>query len=117
MLHESVVQALKSLHTSALPGPHAPALQASPLVQALPSSQALMLPGSHALLTQASPVVQKLPSSQAALLASFTQPIFLSQLSSVQRLPSLQSMAVPGTQALPPQVSPVVQGLPSLQAR
>jgi hypothetical protein len=40
ILHESVVQALLSLHVTALPPPQAPALQVSPVVHALPSLHA-----------------------------------------------------------------------------
>jgi hypothetical protein len=61
-------------------------------------------------------VVQALPSLQVEVLGEKTQPEVLSQWSVVQPLPSLQVTGVPGTQTPPPQVSPAVQKLPSLQA-
>ena len=88
--HESVVQPLASSHVVAAPGRQAPTLQASPPVQALLSEH-------------------------AEVLFVNTQPFSLSQLSSVHGLPSLQTIAVPGTQAPAAHVSPVVHTSPSLQ--
>ena len=66
-------------------------------VQTLLSSQSIALPGAQAPLAQASAEVQASPSSQPALLALLTQPLFGSQLSSVQGLLSPQSFVVPET--------------------
>jgi hypothetical protein len=57
-----------------------------------------------------------LPSSQAATLSVKTQPDAGSQLSVVHSLLSLQTRAAPPWHVPPPQVSPVVQALPSSQA-
>ena len=69
-------------------------------------------------LAHTSPTVHRFPSSQPAVLLVCTQPLVGSQLSVVQGLLSSQvtltSSAVP-TQALPLQVSAVVQALLSLQ--
>ena len=62
-----------------------------------------------------SAVVQALPSSQAAVLFVKTQPDAGLQESVVHTLLSLQTTAEPGTHVPPPQVSPVVQALPSSQ--
>jgi hypothetical protein len=58
--------------------------------------------------------VQALPSSQEAVLFVYTHPVDGSQLSSVQGLLSLHTIAVPA-QAPPAQVSLAVQALPSSQ--
>jgi hypothetical protein len=141
-LQESVVQALLSLQTVAVPGWQTPPLQVSPVVHTLPSLQAFVLfvnthpvaglqasfvhgllslhtvavPGWQLPPPQASPVVQALPSSQAAVLLVNAHPVSGSQVSVVQALPSLQTVAVPGWQLPPPQMSPVVHTLPSSQA-
>jgi hypothetical protein len=60
--------------------------------------------------------VQALPSLQGFTLFVWAHPVSGLQLSVVHALLSLQSSApVPGWQVLPPQMSPVVQGLPSSQ--
>ncbi len=87
----SVVQALLSLQTLAVP-PHLPAVQASLLVQALPSSQ--LPPSATAVYTHA--------------------PLVALQLSVVQALLSLQTLAVP-PQTPVLQASALVHALPSLQ--
>jgi hypothetical protein len=56
------------------------------------------------------------PSSQGRLWLANWQPLTLSQLSAVQGLPSLQTLAAPPWQTPPLQASPVVQSLASLQA-
>jgi hypothetical protein len=60
--------------------------------------------------------VQVSPSSHAALLAANTQPVNGLQLSVVQVLLSLQTVAAPGRQAVSLQASPAVQAEPSSQA-
>jgi hypothetical protein len=126
----------------ALPGEHMLPWQASPSVQTLPSLQGIWLlantqpvfssqlsvvhgfwssqtvatPGRQALPWQLSPTVQALPSLQDSWLLANTQPVFASQLSVVHGFWSLQAVATPGRQALPWQVSPTVQALPSLHA-
>ena len=84
-------------------------------MQGLPSSQGVDLPGLHRPPTQVSAPVQALPSSQDAELATKTQPLSGSQLSSVQTLPSLQTLAGPGKHTPPPQKSPSVHWLASEQ--
>jgi hypothetical protein len=119
-----------------------PPPQVSPVVQALPSSQALVLfvktqpvAGLHVSVVQTlassqttgapalqvpppqvSPVVQAFPSSQAIVLFVKTQPVTGSQLSVVQTLASSQTTAAPALQVPLPQLSPVVQALPSSHA-
>jgi hypothetical protein len=61
-------------------------------------------------------VVQAFPSSQALVLFVKTQPASSVQVSVVQGLLSLQIRPTPGWQVPPPQVSPVVHGLPSSHA-
>ena len=139
----SVVQTLLSLQTVGAPGLHVPLPHMSPVVQASPSLQALTLlvkpqapvaglqlslvhgllslhtagaPGSHVPPPQVSPAVQALPSLQTLTLFAKTQPVTGLQLSVVQTLLSLQTVAAPGLHVPPPQVSPVVQALPSLHA-
>jgi hypothetical protein len=86
------------------------------VVQGLLSSQDLALPAWQAPYKQTSPVVQALPSSQLALLLVLVQlPVVVSQPSVVQGLLSLQTLALPGWQLPPKQLSLVVQALPSLQ--
>ena len=63
-----------------------------------------------------SPAVQALPSSHASVLLAKAHPVTGSQLSVVHRLPSSQTTAEPAWQVPDPQVSPVVQALPSSQA-
>jgi hypothetical protein len=85
-------------------------------VQGLLSSQDLALPAWQAPYKQTSPVVQALPSSQLLLLLVLVQlPVVVSQPSVVQGLLSLQTLALPGWQLPPKQLSLVVQALPSLQ--
>jgi hypothetical protein len=140
-LHESVVQALPSSQAIAVP-PHAPPPQTSPDVHAFPSSQAIVLfvkthpvaglhassvhtlpssqttgvPGWQAPPPQISPTVQASPSSQAFVLFVNTHPLTGLQLSVVQRLLSLHTIAAPGRQVPPPHVSPEVHAFPSSQA-
>src|SRR5947199_4267911 len=64
---------------------------------------------------QVSLVVQALPSLQGSVLLPWRQPVVGSQLSSVQRLLSLQLSAGPPAQLPSLQVSLVVQALPSVQ--
>jgi hypothetical protein len=61
-------------------------------------------------------VVQALPSSQPTELFGFEQPLSESQTSSVQTLPSPQSVGVTPTQLPPKQASSAVQASPSSQA-
>ncbi len=85
----SLVQVLLSLQTLATPV-QAPDLQASLLVHALPS-------------------LQRLPSLR---LVNTQLPVVVSQVSAVQALPSLQTLAVPAQVPLW-QLSGLVQALPS----
>ena len=140
----SVVQALLSLQTTAMPGAQKPlalhrsgAVQALPSVQGsavsavflqpllllhestvhtLPSSQLMVVPWQLPAL-QASPEVQALLSLQTvAVCAVFLQPVATSQVSSVQGLASSQLGAAPGWQVpLAVHRSPTVQALPSVQ--
>jgi len=92
------------------------ALQPS-LVHPLLSSQArLLVPLLQLPPLQTSPKVQALPSSQLTLLFVWTHPVAVAQLSSVQPLSSLQSVADPGEQLPSAHRSPLVQALPSSQA-
>src|SRR5213078_4013955 len=84
-------------------------------VQRLPSSQLGPAPPTHRPPLQASLVVQALPSVQGSVLLPWRQPVVGSQLSSVQRLLSLQLSAGPPAQLPWLQVSLVVQALPSVQ--
>src|SRR2546422_714246 len=114
----------------------------SPVVQALPSSHAAVLlvwtapvAGLHVSSVQGlpssttrgpaaacvvppprrTPVVQALPSLHGAVLLVWTAPVAGLHVSSVQTLLSSTTRApAPGWQLPPPQVSPVVQALPSL---
>jgi len=86
------------------------------VVQTSPSSQSGAEPPTHAPPAHVSFVVQRLPSSQGTELFVFTQPIDGLQVSVVQTFPSLQSSAGPPWQEPPPQVSSVVQALPSSHA-
>ena len=61
-----------------------------------------------------SPVVHALPSLHAFVLLANTHPVAGLHASSVQRLLSLHTVAVPGWQLPPAHVSPVVHALPSL---
>jgi hypothetical protein len=86
------------------------------VVHTLPSLQPIAVPA-QAPPEHVSPAVQALPSSQPIELAVKTQPVAGSHVSVVHALLSLQaSVPNPGWQLPPPQVSPVVQALPSLQA-
>ncbi len=144
LLHASLVHALLSLQGVKVPAhtppPHLslwvhdlPSSQGVPLfklvktqlpllvlqlsvVHALPSSQTLAVPAQAPVL-QASPVVQALPSSQPvpSLRLVYTHtPLLVLQLSPVQALPSLHTLAVPPHVPLL-HLSVSVQGLPSLQ--
>ena len=84
------------------------------VVQALPSLQLAGVPA-HTLLLQKSFDVHTLPSLQALMLGTLTQPLALSQLSSVQGLPSSHEPSLPGTHLPLLHWSPVVQTLPSSQ--
>ena len=86
------------------------------VVHRLWSSQEMAPPLRQAPSPQVSPEVQALPSSQGTLLLVWAQPVAGAQLSVVQRLWSSQSTAEAGLQAPSPQVSPLVQALPSSQA-
>ena len=133
---------LLSSQLVAEPGRQVPPAQESPVVHALPSSHAAVLfvvtqpvaglqvsvvQGLLSLQTaavpawqlpppHASPVVHALPSSHGLVLLVKTQPVAGLQVSVVQALLSSQTTGAPGTQAPPPQMSPVVQALPSLHA-
>jgi hypothetical protein len=61
-------------------------------------------------------VVQAFPSSQATVLLVQKHPLTVSQESSVQGLPSLQSVAPPPPHTPVAHISPVVQASPSSQA-
>jgi len=139
----SVVQTLRSSQLGAAPPTHVPRLQVSLVVHALPSSQGAAfgvatqpIAGSQVSLVQTFPslqfgaappmqapplqtslVVQALPSSQADRLAVLVHPVAGSQVLVVQTLPSSQLGAAPPTQVPAAQVSAVVQGLASSQAR
>jgi hypothetical protein len=63
-----------------------------------------------------SPVVHASLSEQDDVLFACWQPVCVSQVSSVQGLPSSQLVPVPGWQTPAEQASPVVQALPSEQA-
>ena len=136
------MQTLPSLQVSLPPNVQAPSLQTSPMVQTLPSVQAIVLlvlaqpvlgsqlsvvqtfasshgvtaPGRQAPALQASPTVQALSSVHLpASSAVWVQPMAMSQASAVQGFLSLQSGALPATQAPSLQASPVVQAEPSSQ--
>jgi hypothetical protein len=141
-LQVSVVHGLLSLHTTAAPAWQTPPPHVSAAVQALPSLHAAVLfvnthpvaglhvsvvhtfPSLHTIAVPAlhrppphvSPDVHALPSLQAAVLFVNTHPVAGLHESVVQALLSLQTTAAPGLQAPPPQVSPVVQAFPSVQA-
>jgi hypothetical protein len=141
----SVVHTLLSLQFSApAPAWQLPPPQVSPVVHALPSSQAIVLlawthplAGAHESVVHTllslqfsapapawqlppahvSPVVQALPSSHAAVLLAWAHPEPGLHVSVVHTLESSQfNVPAPGWQVPPPQVSPVVQALPSSQA-
>ena len=140
-LHVSVVQGLLSLQTMPTPA-HAPPLQTSPdvqgfasshanvllrkthpvaglqlsVVQTLLSLQTIAVPGRQLPPPQVSPVVHASPSSQALALFVYTHPVAGLQVSVVQMLLSLQTVAAPPWQVPAPQTSPVVQAFPSSQA-
>ncbi|MBM4345590.1 MAG: inorganic phosphate transporter [Deltaproteobacteria bacterium] len=120
----SVVQALLSLQTLAVPALQLPVAQVSVLVHKLPSSQGVPLSAvlTHLPLVQTS-VVQALPSLQPALSRHCTPqpamgvdthlPVALSQASVVQLSLSSQTTGLPPAQAPALQASTVVHGLPS----
>ena len=140
-LHESLVQTLPSLQTSAPVPTHVPREHLSVVVQALlslhgatlfewtqplaglqlssvhtlPSLQLGAGPPTHFPAEHLSAVVQALPSSHAFVLFVNTHPVAVLQLSFVHGLPSLQVGAGPPTQLPPLHVSFVVHALPSLQ--
>jgi len=139
-LHESVVHALLSSQLGAGPPTHEPPEHVSAVVHALPSSQGSMLfecvqplSGLQASVVQTllssqlgggppvqlppaqwSPVVHAFLSSQGLLLFTCLQPVAVSQLSVVQRLPSSQLIGVPAQLPLT-HLSPLVQALLSSQ--
>src|SRR5262245_66692831 len=82
-------------------------------VQTFPSLQSGGAPPWQLPPPQVSFVVQALPSLHGAVLFVLTHPMMGSQDSSVQGLPSLQFGAGPPLHVPPPQVSFVVQALPS----
>jgi hypothetical protein len=140
----SVVQTLSSLHTVVVPT-QLPAAQASDLVHGLPSlhdvpvrltflqpvavsqlswvhcllsSQLTLVPGAQLpLLLHRSDTVHALPSlHESPVRAVFLQPLVVSQLSTVQVLPSSQLTVVPTQLLAALQTSPLVQAEPSEQA-
>lgn len=139
----SLVQGLVSSQLIDFPGTQLPAVQTSPTVQTLPSSQGpllarllqpvmasqlsvvqgfvsshtLALPGAQLPPLQTSWTVHTLSSEQGWALVENTQPLDLSQLSSVHGLASLHVTALPPVQPLSLHTSPWVHGLPSSQAR
>ena len=84
-------------------------------VQGLLSLHLSVGPPTQAPAARVSAVVQPSPSLQATVLAVLVQPLTLSQASSVQGLPSPQSLVLPGTHLPSVQPSPTVQTLPSVQ--
>jgi len=137
----SSVQGLPSTQLRAGPPTQSPSAQVSLVVHRSPSLQASVLKvceqppaGSQVWLVQGllsvqsnapAPVqlppwqvsvgVQALPSSQVLALGVWVHPVVGLHVSSVQGLLSLQVSAVPLAHSPSEQVSPVVQGLPSLQ--
>jgi hypothetical protein len=141
----SVVHGLPSSQLRGAPGLQVPAAQASGVVQTLPSLHGALLgvwvqptPSTQASSVQRllsrqgvnesaaqvpalqtagpqapGPVLQTNPSLPAAENAQL--PVFVSQLSAVQPLPSVQGLAGPATQSEPWQASPTVQALLSSQ--
>ena len=87
----------------------------SSVVHNVPSSQLVAVPGKQMPPAHKSGTVQALLSLHGATLFVKMQPFLASQVSSVQTLPSLQTMSAPGMQTAAPQVSPLVQALPSSQ--
>ena len=86
------------------------------VVQTWPSSQLGAAPPTQDPALQVSLVVHALPSSQGAVLGVCAHPLAGLQLSSVHGLPSLHGKGLPAVQAVPTQVSPKVQTLPSVQS-
>jgi hypothetical protein len=140
----SVVQTLSSLQTVVVPT-QLPEAHASDLVHGLPSlhdvpvrltflqpvavsqlswvhcllsSQLRLVPGAQLpLLLHRSDTVQALPSlHESPVRAVFLQPLVVSQLSTVQVLPSSQLTVLPTQLAAALQTSPLVQAEPSEQA-
>ena len=86
------------------------------VVQPLPSLQTKGVPDWQAPPPHVSPDVQAFPLSQAIVLFVKTQPVAGLQLSVVQGLLSLHTIATP-PHTPPPQVSTEVQALPSSHAK
>ena len=140
--HVSVVQGLWSSQSLGPSGWHRPSWQLSPMVQPFSSSQGKSLalklqpfkgsqlsvvqgvsswhvalgPAVHAPSLQLSPTVQTFPSSHAVDPAMNAQPVAVRQVSSVQSLPSAQTVGVPGRHRPTAHTSPVVHALPSSHA-
>lgn len=81
------------------------------------SLHTIAAPGLHSPLLQLSPEVQAFPSLQTNVLGTTKQPLVGLQVSSVQGLASLQSMAAPPLQVPPLHLSAEVHKLPSSQLR
>jgi hypothetical protein len=139
-LHESSVHPFRSLQSFGEPAAQRPAAQVSFSVHGSPSLQDAALfvdthppgdtqvssvqsfpssqPGGtlpmQSLFAQTSTVVQASSSLHGAVFGAFTHPLPGSQESSVQTLPSRQSIGAPA-QLPPSQASPVVHALPSSQ--
>jgi len=137
--HESDVHALPSMQVSGLPATHVLSVHESAsvhallslqdnvlamfshpvsgwqasLVQPLPSSQLVVVPAVQSATAHVSPVVQRLPSSQSAVFARKSHPVAASQVSSVQTLPSVHTLAGPEMQLPPAHASLSVHTLPS----
>jgi len=112
----SSVHTLPSPQTVGPPARHTPALHASPVVQAFPSSQAAVLSvcTHDPVWTSQLSSVQALPSLHVTGVK--THPVCVSQLSIVQGFSSSHTVGDPGTHAPSPQVSPDVQASPSSHA-
>ncbi len=91
---------------------HPPEPSQASSVHELPSSQLYAVPP-HDPPLHTSANVQALPSLQDAVFGVKVHPVAGLHPSSVQPLPSLQTRGKPGLHTPPPQVSPVVQRLPS----
>ena len=112
-----IVHAFLSSHAAVLKLKVQPLLASqNSSVHTLLSLQSADLPGAQLPLSQWSPEVQTLPSSQSAEFAAKTQPLLLSQLSSVHGLLSLHATWPPAPHLPSLHASPAVQALPSSQA-
>ena len=122
--HESLVQALLSLQTLAMPGTHLAALHTSPAVHAfvsshaVPSARPLMhLPAMHFSVVQTLPSLQSMSTMHCTPqpgMAEFTHlPLAVSQLSAVHASPSSQFLGLPPVHTPALQASTRVQGLVS----